>query len=275
MTTRRTIDEIYGPGVEVDAAVEGFLDESLAPRSPGMLLDMVGELGLSPGSIGLDVGCRTGGHAIELARRFGLRIIGVDPVGRHIDEGRTAIAMLADEEPEFAGRIQLLVGTAEALPLGDGTVDLIWCRDVLLHVKLDEALREAARVLRPGGVMLAFVVCATTWLEPAEADRIWAPLAALPENADPARLERGFENAGLSIVERIELTSDWRESLEESNHEWASRQLLHIARLLRGRDHFIERFGEVDFDIELANSLYGVYQVLGKLNPTIYSLRRA
>jgi hypothetical protein len=91
---------------------------------------------------------------------------------------------------------------------------------------------------------------------------------------DAARLERGFQAAGLSVVEAIELRSEWREAQEESGAGRTSRQLLHVARLLRNRDRFVERFGEADFDIELANSLYGIYQMIGKLSPRAYVLRR-
>ena len=51
----------------------------------------------------------------------------------------------------------------------------------------------------------------------------------MPENADPARLELGFRAAGLSVVEQIELKSEWREAFEESGDGRTSRQLLHVA----------------------------------------------
>jgi hypothetical protein len=78
--------------------------------------------------------------------------------------------------------------------------------------------------------MLVLAVCTTAWLEPAGADRVWAPLAAIPENADPTRLELGFRTAGLSVVERIELRSEWRESPEASGDGRTSRQLLRAAQ---------------------------------------------
>ena len=45
---------------------------------------------------------------------------------------------------------------AEWLPLRARSVDIIWCRDMLVHVRdLNAASRECARILRPGGSMLA------------------------------------------------------------------------------------------------------------------------
>lgn len=274
MLTRRTIEEIYGPGEDQGAAVAEALGVSLAPRGPEMLFDMVEATGLPAGAQALDVGCRTGSHAIELARRFGFRVLGIDPIERHIADGRSALAELAGSEPDVGERVTLELGVAEALPVADASVDLVWCRDVLAHVRLDAALGECARVLRPGAPMLLFQMCATDWLEPAEAARLWPPLAVVPENTDPLVLEAAFVRAGLAIEERILLGSEWREALEESGDGRTSRQLLHVARLLRAPDAFIGRFGQATYDVELANSLWGVYQMIGKLSPRVYLLRR-
>jgi SAM-dependent methyltransferase len=274
MTTPRSIQEIYGSGEDSDAIAE-FLDRSLAPRGPDMLFEAVRALALPAGSQGLDVGCRRGAHAVELARRFGLRMLGIDPIELHIDEGTAALAELARSEPDVAALVSLRLGVVEALPAADASIDLIWCRDVLPHVRLDRALLECARVLRPGAPMLVFQMCATDWLEPAEAERLWPPLAVVPENVDPTRLEAAFVAAGLMVEERTVLASEWREALEEDGTGRTSRQLLHVARLLRARDAFVDRFGQAAYDVELADGLWGVYQMIGKLSPRVYVLRRA
>ena len=58
------------------------------------------------------------------------------------------------------------------MPLADASVDWIWCRDVLVHVDVRRGLAECARVLRPGGAMVAHVTLATDELEPREAAEI-------------------------------------------------------------------------------------------------------
>ena len=59
-------------------------------------------------------------------------------------------------------------GVAEALPFADESFDLVWIRDVLVHIEsLRPAFAEVRRVLRPGGGALVFHVFATPLLEPA------------------------------------------------------------------------------------------------------------
>ncbi len=73
------------------------------------------------------------------------------------------------------------------MPIDEGTVDWIWCRDVLVHVDVRRGLAECARVLRPGGRMLAYVTCATELLEPREREELFAARAIAPEQLRPRR----------------------------------------------------------------------------------------
>jgi len=67
-----------------------------------LLFDLVAELGLAPGSVAVDVGAREAGHCIELSRRFGFTVHGVEPVRRHLDNAARALEALAVTEPEVA-----------------------------------------------------------------------------------------------------------------------------------------------------------------------------
>jgi SAM-dependent methyltransferase len=64
-------------------------------------------MGLPLGSVALDVGCGEGSHAIELHRRFGFQVFGIDPVRRHLDAARAAAG---EDGPVFTP------GTAEDIP---------------------------------------------------------------------------------------------------------------------------------------------------------------
>lgn len=83
----------------------------------------------------LDVGAREGYHSIELARRFGFTVYGIDPVRRHLDGAAHALAALAAAEPDVASRIGVDDGAAERLSEPDRSIDLTWCRDVLEHIE--------------------------------------------------------------------------------------------------------------------------------------------
>jgi ubiquinone/menaquinone biosynthesis C-methylase UbiE len=114
--------------------------------------DLVATFDLPAGAAGVDVGCGRGEHTRALTERFGFEMLGVDPISRP-----TGIRF----EP----------GTAERLPLLDGSIDLVWCRDVLSHVSdLPRAFAEMRRVLRPGGRAMVYLMLADERLEPREAE---------------------------------------------------------------------------------------------------------
>lgn len=269
------MEEVYGSGFAEDEAFEEALGQSLQPRGYDLLFDLVAQLDLPPGSTALDAGCREAFHCIELARRFGLTVRGIEPVRRHLDNAARALDALANEEPEIAARIRVGEGVAERLAEPDDTIDLIWCRDVLEHVQdLAAAFREFRRVLRPGGHVVIFQITATEWLTPAEAARLWPPLGSHATSMDPHHIEASIAAAGLTIDQRIELHGEWREHAEENGRHLTSAQLLHASRLLRKRPAYEERFGTDAYETMLSNSLWGIYQMIGKLNPRVYVLSR-
>jgi ubiquinone/menaquinone biosynthesis C-methylase UbiE len=260
-----SIERMYADSPLPEAALDALLDASLEPRGPDLLYEMAGALGLDTGSTVLDVGCREGARLVELNRRFGCRGVGVDPVA----------ANLARAPAELRDRpLTLVRGFVEALPFADTSFDLVWVRDVLIHVEdLSSALAECRRVLRPGARVLVFQMFATPLLEPGEAGRLWSSLAAVPANTDRAIFEQAIGAAGLSIEHRDELRSEWREHGEEHGDGRTARQLLRAARLLRDPARYTAAMGADSYAVELGDCLYGVYQMIGKLSPAIYVLR--
>jgi SAM-dependent methyltransferase len=101
----------------------------------------------------VDVGCGGGALVRELAAA------GARPIGIEISEEQLAAARGHNESEAEAGpgpRARYLVGRAEALPLADGSVDLVVFMRSLHHVApehLQTGLREARRVLRPDGAV--------------------------------------------------------------------------------------------------------------------------
>jgi SAM-dependent methyltransferase len=271
----RSVAEVYGSAFAEEESFSAVLSRSLAPRGFDLMFELVTDLGLAPGSTALDVGAREAYHCIELARRFGFTVHGIEPVRRHLDGAARALQALAATEPEVAARIRIVEGVAERLGEPDASIDLIWCRDVLEHVEnLHKVFGEFRRVLRPGGTAVIYQMTATSWLTPAEADRLWPPGGIYAASVDPEHFEAAISAAGLVTRQCIQLHGEWRERAEEDGAGLSSTQLLWVSRLLRNRPAYESRFGTEACEAMLTDSLWGVYQMIGKLNPRLYVLSR-
>lgn len=268
------LESFYDTYPRIEAEFRAALDASLRPRDPDFLYELVGDLGLLPGAIVVDLGCGEGKHALRLAERFGFVVRGFDPVQRHIDLAREALTAVAKRNPELGRLVHFEIGAAEAMPLDDASVDLVWCRDVLLHVEaLDNAYAECRRVLRKDGRVLVYQWFGTDRLEPREAAWLWNTMRGVPASADPERTEAAIRAAGLRLEKRIELGSEWGERAEEDAGD-GSRRLLRAARLLRAPERYISQFGQAAYDIMLGDCLWHIYRMIGKLSPRVYVLAR-
>ncbi len=271
----RTVEEVYGSAFAEEEAFEAALSQGLDPQGFDQMFDLVAELGLPPGSAALDVGAREAWHCIELSRRFGFTVHGIEPVRRHLDNAARALQALSGDEPEVAARIRMDEGVAEALGEPSSSIDLIWCRDVLEHIEdLETVFGEFRRVLRPGGTAVIYQMTATDWLTPAEAARLWPPVGIYASSVDPEHFEAAITAGGLLIRQCIQLHGQWRERAEEDGVGLSSRQLLSVSRLLRNRPAYESRFGTYAYEATLSDNLWGVYQMIGKLNPRLYVLSR-
>jgi ubiquinone/menaquinone biosynthesis C-methylase UbiE len=94
----------------------------------------------------LDVGCGTG----ELLRRLRVKypdtaLAGLDPVAEMLDIARE----------KLSGKEDLRIGYADSLPWTSGSFDVVVSCNMFHYISHPvEALREMARVLRPGGALV-------------------------------------------------------------------------------------------------------------------------
>lgn len=99
---------------------------------------------MQPAACVLDVGCGTGDN-LRYILRDGASFFGLEYAER---TAQVARQVLGD-------RAVIDVGSATAIPHESGQFDLVLCIEVLEHVEEDEAaLREIARVLKPGGALI-------------------------------------------------------------------------------------------------------------------------
>ncbi len=260
------LTRVYGP-TTWDLYAE--LDRSLDPRGPDWLLTKATEY-LTPGAVVLDAGCRDAAHLIRLVRDNEVTGYGVDPVPLHITQARQAV-----EAAELSARITVHCKGMEDAPSLRELFDLVWCRDVLEQVAdLPAALAGVSQVLKPGGHLLVFTQLATELLHDQDAALLGAHLGNVLANLDALHLETAFADAGLAVVEKELIGTEWREYAEERTQP-VSRALLRLARLRRRtKEQVVATHGQDVYEHVEANLHWEVFQFLGKLAPTVYVLRR-
>src|SRR4051794_4391844 len=110
-----------------------------------------------------DIGGGPGTHAAYLADR-GYDVCLVDPVPHHVSQA----------EQSTGGRVDCRLGDARELPFEDGSFDAVLLMGPLYHLvnatDRARALKEAWRVLRPNGTLLAEVISRYAWIIDATAN---------------------------------------------------------------------------------------------------------
>lgn len=138
----------------------------------------------------LDIGCGPGWHAELIAQRTGAHVVAADQSQRMVE--------LAAERG-----LEAVVADIHDLPFADGSFDCVLAAWMLYHVRdLDRGVAELARVLRPGGLLVAATNGEGHLSELLER-------VGLPRFAMPFRRENGAEilASGFSSVERHDFTT--------------------------------------------------------------------
>ena len=164
------------------------------PAEVARLLDAVDVAGLAV----LDVGCGAGGAALELVRTHGAGYVtGVD-----VEQGVLARAREHVADAGLGDRIGLALIAPGPLPFPPGTFDLVFSKDAIVHIRDKGAImREAFRVLRPGGWLAA-----SDWLighdgPPTPAMAAYIAAEGLDFGmASPARYAQALAGAGFSDI---------------------------------------------------------------------------
>lgn len=96
----------------------------------------------------LDVGCGTGAVTLDIAESTRGHVVGIDIDDAKLEEARRLL--------EVAPNLEFQTADVQDLPFPDGSFDLVTLNIVLVYVPDKQlAVKEMARVLRPGGHVLA------------------------------------------------------------------------------------------------------------------------
>lgn len=130
-----TIPDIAAQGYELGG---DDYDRARPSYPPQAVARLVRELQIGPGGTVLDLGAGTG-KLTRLLQPTGATLVAVEPV----EAMRRHLAAVAD--------VQVLEGTAEAIPLEDASIDSVVVGTAFHWFRGDEALTEIVRVLKPEG----------------------------------------------------------------------------------------------------------------------------
>ena len=165
---------------------------------------------LKPGQKVADLCAGLAGPARYMAQRYGVDVTGIELTPARV-RGANDLTKLVG----FDDKVRVIEANVMAVPLADQSVDAVLSQEAFLHVPdKAKALREAHRILKPGG-RLAF----TDWiahrpLSDADARLMWQGMAAtgLLNIPDYVAL---IERCGFAVESTQDLTADWAVILKE------------------------------------------------------------
>jgi ubiquinone/menaquinone biosynthesis C-methylase UbiE len=186
--------QLYSPQEAAGAPAEA-VSASLGCGVPTALAD------LRPGEVVLDLGSGAGADVLISARRVapGGRVFGLDMTPEMLDLARRNAAAAGVDNVEFVR------GYLEDVPLPDGSVDVV-ISNCVINLAADKAvvLREAARVLRPGGRFAVSDVIADPDVDDQTRAAMGQWTGCVAGALTRAEFTRALADAGLVDVEIVE-----------------------------------------------------------------------
>lgn len=227
MTTRQhdaTNAEQHAPREAWDAIAAGY-DQYVTPQEESLANEALGLVGLKPGELFLDVAAGTGGLGLPAAR-LGAEVLATDWSPAMIERFKARVR----QEGLSAAKGEVM--DCHALQLADDTFDVTGSQfGVMLVPDQPRALREMARVTKPGGRVLMIAYGPPAELEFLQffvgALRAVVPdFPGLPDDppplefqvSNPEVLHQRLSDAGLKQI-RVEKTAE-RPAFQSGQEMW-------------------------------------------------------
>ena len=212
--------EIWGENIHL-----GMFEDEKEPLPAAMERTnrRVAELAaLKPEQQVLEVGCGYGATARFLAESVGCQVVATNISDRELAEARRLTKAAAlDDKVSFA------YGDFHGLDFPDDRFDVYWCQESFLHAAdKEQVLREAYRVLKPGGRFVLTELLVRDGTPDDIRERVYERVGA-PIMWDAPDYRQTLQNLGF----RVEIEEDWspnvaltygwvRDQLEERRKEF-------------------------------------------------------
>lgn len=184
---------------------------------------------LPKGAKVLDVGCGIGGPAKFLYDNFDAEVIGVDLASNCVN--------IANKRYEAIPKLQFLVADAVDHPFEENSFDLIYSRDVILHIgSKDKLFSHLLKATKPGGKLIMTDYCCgpqELWDDEFKAYVAQRGYSLITVD----QYKKVLEEAGW-VVERAEDKTAWFKEILETEK----------ARAIKNKAEFLSKFKEEDFD---------------------------
>ncbi|MEU7576545.1 methyltransferase domain-containing protein [Streptomyces sp. NPDC041068] len=144
-------DAVWG-GEDIHIGIYDHEHEAIADASRRTVERAAAEVAdlLTPGSTVLDLGSGYGGSSRHLAEHFGCRVVALN-----ISEAQNRRHRAANVERGLDGLIEVVTGSFQDIPYGDGHFDVVWSLEAFCHSgDRTRLIGEAVRVLKPQGALV-------------------------------------------------------------------------------------------------------------------------